>query len=330
MPPEARAHRGWLLSCAVLGAPVAALSVCRAAPWPWPATIVQLLSFTPWLVVPAGLSLLCAVAGRRRWALAAAGTLLAVQTVWLFAPGHATASPSDGQDRLDLVTMSINVKLGRADADEIVRLVRDNGVGLLAVQEYTPALEARLAAGGLRGLLPYRITAPAAGAGGGALYSQRPLAQTGVSTGTRFPMATARLDLEAAGHAAVLEVTNVHTRAPVDGGLPQWRRELDLLAGVGKEPGNVLLLGDFNASYDHLEFRRLATARADGGGLVDVGTAQGARLIPTWPQDLPLPGTTLDHLLTSPSVGSRSYSVHRVAGTDHAAVIATLSVPARQ
>jgi endonuclease/exonuclease/phosphatase family metal-dependent hydrolase len=326
----ARAHRGWLLSCTLLAAPVAALSVCRAIPWPWPTAVVQLLSFTPWLVVPAGLSLLCAAVGRRRWALAAAGTLLAVQTVWLFAPGHATASPAGGETRLELVTMSINAKLGRADANEIVRLVRDDGVGLLAVQEHTPALEARLAAAGLRELLPYRITAPAAGAGGGALYSQRPLTQTGVSAGTRFPMATARLELETAGHTAVLEVTNVHTRAPVDGGLPQWRRELALLENTGKKTGNTLLLGDFNASYDHLEFRRLATAGADGAGLVDVGTAQGARLVPTWPQDLPLPGTTLDHLLTSRSVGSRAYSVHRVAGTDHAAVVATLSVPARQ
>ncbi|MDQ0756170.1 endonuclease/exonuclease/phosphatase family metal-dependent hydrolase [Arthrobacter sp. B3I4] len=143
-------------------------------------------------------------------------------------------------------------------------------------------------------------------------------------------MATARLELAGDGRTAELDVTNVHTRAPVDGGLPQWRRELALLARGASTEGNGLLLGDFNASYDHLEFRRLVTPSPGGVGLVDVGTAQGARLVPTWPQDLPLPGITLDHLVTSVSVLSAGYSVHRVAGTDHAAILATLSVPARR
>lgn len=326
-------HPGWLLSSALLAAPVAVLTVCRTTPWPWPEPVVQLLAFTPWLVVPAGLSLLCAGLSRRPWAAAAAAALLALQSVWLFAPGHATPStdpsPDSGQGRLELVTMSINAKLGGADADDIVRLVSDNRVALLAVQEYTPALDARLRAAGLPELLPYRVGAPAPAAGGGALYSKHRLAPTGNRTGTYFPMATARLQIEADGRGAELDVTNVHTRAPVGGGTLQWRRELALLAPGAPDAGNGLLLGDFNASYDHLEFRRLVTPRP-GGELVDVGTAQGARLVPTWPQDLPLPGVTLDHLVTSRSVSSRAYSVHRVSGTDHAAILATLSVPARQ
>ncbi|XTR52670.1 hypothetical protein ACOM2C_04820 [Pseudarthrobacter sp. So.54] len=41
-----------------------------------------------------------------------------------------------------------------------------------------------------------------------------------------------------------------------------------------------------------------------------------------------LPGITIDHLVTSTSVRGSAYTVHRVSGTDHAAIIATLSVPA--
>ncbi|MFP5311628.1 MAG: endonuclease/exonuclease/phosphatase family protein, partial [Actinomycetes bacterium] len=33
-----------------------------------------------------------------------------------------------------------------------------------------------------------------------------------------------------------------------------------------------------------------------------------------------------DHLVTSPDISSTEYSVHRVPGTDHAAVLATLQV----
>jgi endonuclease/exonuclease/phosphatase (EEP) superfamily protein YafD len=312
----------------VLATPVAALSLCRAVPWHWPTPVVQLLAFTPWLVVPAGLSLLFAAFGRRPWAVAVTGSLLAVQGFWLVAPGHAVPAPDSGQAMLDLKTMSINAKLGEADAAEIVRLVRDNRIALLAVQESTPALEARLGAAGLPELLPHRISVPAPGASGNALYSAHPMAATGNNVGTRFPTATARLRIEAAGRTALIDVTNVHTLAPVYRGLPQWRRDLTALERAAAGPGNVLLLGDFNASYDHSEFRRLLVSRPDGRGLVDVGTAQGARLVPTWPmQDVVLPGITIDHLVTSPSVRNGAYSVHRVAGSDHAAIMATLSVP---
>lgn len=331
LPPAVR--RRWLAASVLLAAPVAALTVCRAVDAPWPPTVVQLLSFTPWLVLPAGLSLLCAVAARRPLAGTVAASLLAVQAAWLFAPGHTSAAPAAGLPGVDLVTMSVNAKLGRADADGIVRLVRENGVGLLAVQEYTPALEARLEAAGISGLLPHRISAPAGDASGGAIYSRHPLAFAGNLPGTRFPMATARLELRGPAGTAVVHVTNVHTRAPVDGGLAQWRRELALLTGeAAGTPGAtavpVLLLGDFNASYDHAEFRRLLAGRA-GNTLVDVATDQGARLVPTWPQDLPLPGTTLDHLVAGSSIGSRGYAVHRIGGTDHAAVLATLRIPAQ-
>jgi endonuclease/exonuclease/phosphatase family metal-dependent hydrolase len=39
-----------------------------------------------------------------------------------------------------------------------------------------------------------------------------------------------------------------------------------------------------------------------------------------------LPGIALDHLVTSPDIRASDYSVHRVGGTDHAAVAATLTV----
>lgn len=87
-------------------------------------------------------------------------------------------------------------------------------------------------------------------------------------------------------------------------------------------------MGDFNATYDHADFRNLLGGD-DGPGLVDVGVAAGARLVPTWPMDGQLlPGITIDHVVTSPDIGSSGYVVHRVAGSDHAAVTAVLDVPA--
>jgi endonuclease/exonuclease/phosphatase (EEP) superfamily protein YafD len=326
--------------------PVASLSVFRAIPAEWPTQVVQLLSFTPWLVIPAALALALALLGRRLVVTAAAVLLLGAQLFWLWAPdaGRADAGQADaGQTKagaagaggpasgstVPLTVMSINSRFGKADAAEIVRLVRDNRVGLLAIQEYTQALEDRLAAEGLGSLLPHRISSPMENGSGSATYSKDPIQAIGLIPDTPFQMPTFRLALP----AATLEVTNVHTLPPVDARVGQWRSDLEslgrLVARNGADgQGNQLLLGDFNATYDHSEFRRLLDGGPGGRKLVDVGTASGARFTPTWPMDgQPLPGITIDHVVTSPRLPASGYAVHRVAGTDHAAVLATLDIP---
>lgn len=353
-----RAQTVWRLLALCILVPVAVLSVFRAIPAEWPTLVVQLLSFTPWLVVPAAVALLLALLGRRLPVTAAAAVLLGAQLLWLWAPdagqadtgradtgraeaGQAKASPSGPGNSVRLTVMTINSRFGRADAAEIVRLVRDNGVELLAIQEHTQALEDRLAAEGLGSLLPRRISSPAENGSGSATYSRHPFEAVGLIPDTPFQMPTFRLILPVAGAGsagagsagATVEVTNVHTLPPVDVRVGQWRTDLASLGrlvarnGVDGQ-GNLLLLGDFNATYDHSEFRQLLDDGPGGRKLVDVGTASGARFTPTWPMDgQALPGITIDHVITGPRIPASGYAVHRVAGTDHAAVIATLAVP---
>ena len=325
--PAGRATARWRFLAGLAAAPVVVVSVFRAVPRDWPITVVQLVSFTPWLVLPATASLLFAVLGRRRWMAGAAAGLVAVQLFWLVPLDDARAAQDSAEGTVELRTMSLNAKLGKADAAEIVRLVREHGITLLTIQEYTRPLEDRLGAAGLADLLPNRISAPAGGASGNAVYSVHQLAATGLVPDSHFQMPIIRVTAASRGQRAVVELTNVHARAPVGVGLPKWRNDLAALGRQVNRSGNVVLAGDFNASYDHAEFRRLLQ---DGDRkLVDVGMIQGSRLVPTWPmEDLLLPGITIDHLVTSPSVGSEDYAVHRVPGTDHAAIMATLSIPA--
>ena len=342
--------RRWHLSSALCALPVAVVSVFRAVPAPWPAPVVQLVAFTPWLVLPAGAALVLALPARRPWAALPAGALLALQLLWLFPPDRVAdrflarpADPSQGQEQdtqrpaAELKVMTLNAWKGQADAAEVVRLVRENGVGLLAVQELSPALERRLDAEGLGGLRPHRISRSRDGAGGGAVYSSRPLVPLESVDGSAFHMPTVQVELDAGGRPASLTVTNVHTKAPVWGRAGQWRSELAALGRLAARPGNVLMLGDFNATLDHAEFRQMLEGSAGagtggtgfGGPLVDAGAAALARLVPTWPMaGPPLPGVVIDHIVTGPQVRSRGYSVFPVAGSDHAAVLATLSVPA--
>lgn len=318
----------WLALLATL--PVLVLSALRAVPVEWPVLAVQLVSFTPWLAVPAAVAMALAVVGRSKWLQLSTGVLLLCQAFWLF-PLDTTrpAAAAAGRPAVQLKVMNINSEFGQADAREIVRLVRDHGVALLAIQEHTQGLQDKLSVEGLDLLLPNRISEPTNSAGGSAVYSRYPMELVGIVPDTPFKMPTVRLMAEEHGVVAVLEVTNVHVLPPVDVRVAQWRSDLAAVGRVAERPGNRLLIGDFNATYDHAEFRALLGTGPDGPGLVDVGTASGSRLTPTWPMEGPmLPGITIDHLVTSPQVGSTGYHVRRVPGTDHAAVLATLTIPA--
>jgi endonuclease/exonuclease/phosphatase family metal-dependent hydrolase len=320
---------GWLSLLATV--PVLALSVLRAVPAEWPVTLVQLVSFTPWLAVPAAAALVLAILGRRRWLQVSTAALLVCQAFWLFpfdAARPAAADPA-AEATLEIKAMNINSEFGQADAAGIVQLVKDKGIGLLTIQEHSQALQERLTAEGLDSLLPNRISDPTDDAGGTALYSRFPMEPIGLAPDTSFRMPTVRLTARAEGRVAVLEVTNVHALPPLDNRIAEWRSDLAAVGKVAQRPGNRLLIGDFNATYDHSEFRELLGSPPDGPGLVDVGTASGSRLVPTWPMEGPLlPGITIDHLVTTPRLGISGYEVHRVQGTDHAAVLATLEVPA--
>lgn len=320
----------------LVAVPVLSLSILRAVPAEWPVLAVQLLSFTPWLTLIAAVAMGLALGGRSRWLQVIGAVLLGCQIFWLFpldAARPVPASkvvPAGSAATVGLSAMTINSEFGQADAASIVQLVKDNGVGILTIQEHTRGLEERLTAEGLGQLLPHRISDPTDDGAGSAVYSSYPLEPVGVIPDTPFRMPTVRLVAADGSTTGVLEVTNVHALPPVDVRVDQWRSDLRAVARVAERPGNRLLIGDFNATYDHSEFRELlATRSSEGRGLVDVGAASSARLIPTWPMDGPLlPGIAIDHLVTTPGISSTRYQVQPVPGTDHAAVLATLAIPA--
>lgn len=305
------------------------MSLFRAIPAEWPLVVVQLLSFTPWLVLPAAVGLAFALLGRRPWVMFTTAALLALQLFWLFPMDYNRPVSSGSQQSVPVRVMTINSEFGQADAEAIVRLVRDNGVEILTIQEHSQGLQDRLGSAGLTEILPHLLSDPTDDASGSALYSRYSLEAVGQLPDTPFQMPVVRVALDSGDVTAVLTVTSVHTLPPVDQRIDQWRSDLEKIARQAVRPGQQVLMGDFNATYDHMEFRRVLAACADQAKPVDVGVASGGRFSPSWPMEgPPLPGIVIDHVLTSPQITSSDYAVHRVPGTDHAALLATLSVPA--
>jgi endonuclease/exonuclease/phosphatase (EEP) superfamily protein YafD len=304
----------WALAAACVGwAALRLLGLERGFP------LVPLVAYTPFVAVAAAVVVIVAVLlGQRLPALVAA--LVAVALAVTIAP-RALGGPSspDGMPGPRLRVLTANMHIGTGSADALVALVRSTHADVLSVQELTPDLVHRLDAAGLGELMPhFRLSARTGGTGTG-LYSRAPLGDGDTPAGTTFVMIAARPQVRG---APPVEIVAVHPAAPTPTRVGQWRRDLRALPPAGSAPLRILA-GDFNATLDHAELRRVI-----GTGYDDAAAQVGQGLRPTWPVGRRIPPpVTIDHVLADHRIGVRAVSVHTIPGTDHRAVFAELQLP---
>ena len=113
----------------------------------------------------------------RRWLVAAVAGVAALALLTAVLP-RTLAGPQEAQRDArgqTLVVMTANLRFGRADADAIVRLVREHDVDVLSLQELTPDALRRLDAAGAARLLPARSVRPDMRWSGLGLLARAPL-----------------------------------------------------------------------------------------------------------------------------------------------------------
>jgi endonuclease/exonuclease/phosphatase (EEP) superfamily protein YafD len=292
--------------------------------------LMPLLSFTPYVAAASLLPLIAAVASRHWWhsavaivvTVALACCVLPRATPGADARGGAGAAGTAGSASTGLRVVTANVLFGRGDPDQVLAVIRDRSVDLLALQEITPAGEKALDAAGLAALLPYRVSHPEHGSGGSALYSRYPLTDGGLrrlEAGHTQAYAT----LIRPGTTPVL-VESAHPCAPNSQETAlQWAVEVAEQPAATPDGPVRLLLGDFNATLDHAGLRALIDT-----GYRDAAAVTGAGLRPTWPFALfRLPPVTIDHVLADRRIGVLAVAVHPIDGSDHRAVYAELVLP---
>lgn len=263
--------------------------------------LVPAVAFTPHATATA-LGVVLALVALRQWRPLAVAALATVALVATVLPRALGGGDAEGP-RLRVLTA--NATYGRVSAETLRELVRRHDVDLLSVQELTPGLAARL-----RGVLPHAVTAPAAGASGTGLYSRLPLEEIAPPTGSPLR--------QVAGRTPGFEVAAVHPPPPVSGRrVAQWQATF---AGLPRGDRPRLLLGDFNATLDHRELRRLLDS-----GYVDAADATGDGLAATFPANRRRPGITIDHVLATKEFTPVRTDVLRLAGSDHHAVLAVLA-----
>ena len=285
--------------------------------------VVVLQSMAP--LTGIAVAVLVAIAAvKRRWSVtAAAGVLLTVCAVIAVSSvvGHVVAPARD-----DLVIMSANLEYGGADAQSLVMAVREHRVDVLVLVEITPAAVERLKVAGLDTLLPESVGRSSQDAGGTIVRSRPPLTLMFTEPRQDHESAHAFAEPVVSIHRSAGDVVlrAVHSQPPSISGAADWRSGLEDLQAWRKRQSSqepLVMAGDFNSSWGHPGFRRVAKTmtdahRAAGRGWVRTWP-QGRRLIPAFIQ--------LDHVLTR-GLSVVDAGVVHLPKTDHAAVWARLSL----
>ena len=281
--------------------------------------LMPLLAYTPYVAVTALVAAVVALALRvRKAALIAA--VVGAGLVALVAP-RAVGGPTEAQGGAGepLRVMTFNLERGGADAAAIAQLVERADVDVLSLQEIDADAVAELDAA-LRAELPSRVTALGEGTHGTALYARGTIRPLDPAHGTLDDQARA---LVAVPGAQAVELMAVHPLAPASAGrVDRWRADMRALPSATPDAGVRVLAGDFNATLDHAELRRLIAT-----GYVDAASVVGEGLRPSWPVGRLLPPVTIDHVLADRRCGIRGVAVHKLPGSDHRAVIAELQIP---
>ncbi len=273
--------------------------------------VAYLVAIVPWVTFALAIVLAGALVARKWVPAGAAGALALLGLAWM-AP---LATAESGPDQHVLVVASMNLKLGSADAHTVVTTLRERDVDIIAFQELTPELDAALRASGIDELMPYSEVHSGPVAVGSALWSRYPLSDGALVPGLSYNAVRASVDTP----AGAITAFSVHPPPPLPQTARRWNEgNADVLTVLDGMTGPVLAAGDFNATRDHMLFRRY-----EQRGFLDAADQAGAGFLPTFPVGLlPFPVVAIDHVIVRDApLHAVSVDTVTIPGTDHRALI---------
>jgi endonuclease/exonuclease/phosphatase (EEP) superfamily protein YafD len=224
-------------------------------------------------------------------------------------------APEPTGDTIDLTVLSSNVLMGRADTGELATLIERVRPDVVVLPEAGHDFRDKLMP--LVEAMGYRscVSAPV---GTYEVHAVTVLVHEGLGDVRVRPARAMRLaHVEVTGgRLGARTFYGIHATAPMQRRMiPAWRKDMRVLAGWTAADPAPIVVGDFNATFDHSAFREAVgrtRSAADGTGLGLVGT------YPSW-----LPrwfGIQIDHVLVPADAVTRRLDIHDLAGTDHRAV----------
>ena len=298
-------------------------AVVAARFWSWDTRVsfVALNAVLPIVLLPAWAALLVAALTRRK-ALALASAVVVAAHVLVVAPELTARSPvpawAHGAPTVRMMTA--NVLVGSGDATSIAAEVRRHEPDVVVLLESPVDLAAAVLAGDLGPRYPFRFQVDRHDPFALTILSTRPLEVPEVVANSGRPVAV--VTGVVVGGARV-RIIAVHAIAPAGWGRPVWIRDVELIRRAAQGSGPTVVLGDFNATWNHRAFRELL---ADG--FEDAAAARGRPFDMTWPRSgLPAPPVMrLDHILTGKGAVATWVRAGDIAGSDHRYVVGDVAV----
>jgi len=278
--------------------------------------LVQLMAYTPYVLMLALLALLFVVLCRR-W-LAAGFLGLAVIALSLAVIPRAIGGPESVPDSRPVRILTFNLAKSRADTQSVVDEASRRQADLVFLQELTRNKAKELNQAGLAAAYPHQVMS-FSDKFGNAIWSRWPLVRREPLPVKEQP----RADIQVPDSIPI-EVVSVHPTAPIHrSDMKLWERDYKALPPAFSARVPIVLAGDFNATLDHDNLRDLIDT-----GYRDAGEVIGDGLVPTWPSTIQFPPpVTIDHVLAEKGISFSEYEVVKLPGSDHKAVFAEILLP---
>lgn len=283
------------------------------------------VALIPWLglfsAVIAVFALTIRRIGKRRMLAALSAVCVVIQVAWHWGYIVPATSPA-AQSMATVRVMTFNTKQGVADAQQIVETIREEHIEVLAMQEVSSDLLNRLNDEGIADYLPYSVTPQLTwhdNGGVNVLYSAHPLQETTENLipieSSSIPAATVMFN------GRKVRFGSVHPFSPRPRNQGLWNKSLDSIAQLQHYDNNesYVLMGDFNSTWDHASFRYLL-----GDRFTDAGQRAGEGLHMTFPAVFPI--AEIDHIIYDKGVRATDLATKRIQGSDHLALLATLTI----
>ncbi|MGI9646512.1 MAG: endonuclease/exonuclease/phosphatase family protein, partial [Ilumatobacteraceae bacterium] len=210
----------------------------------------------------------------------------------------------------------VNLLYENEAMDEAADSVLRQSADVVVLSEFTPEHQATLGDHDLAADFPHRIEREGWGAGGIAIWSRYPM-----SEGVPLPTRNYSLDVTVSGPDGPVALIGVHAATPIFD-FDAWQTDLAVVGRrTGAANGPTMVVGDFNASYWHPDFRDLLD-----DGFVDAHMAHGSGFSASWPMQRWFPPfVRLDHALTGGGLVSTAVSDFDVPGSDHRGFVVTVA-----
>lgn len=295
----------------MLFASIRVFSLDRAFP------MVSIVSFSPQILVAAVIPVVVAVLLRARFVAIGVLVVAVVMAVQILPRSVSQDQPAA---RGEVVTlMTANLLAGSSATDGIERIVAQNDVDVLALQEIDPEAFAILDERGLTEQLPHFTAGVRPEVAGNIIMSRWPIRERDYGRSEeRAP------EPEVIVPRASLVLRSVHPFPPTRPRQTEiWSEDLQRLPPARPAPGDNLrvLLGDFNATLDHRDFRALVAKDYRAAG-----RTTGNGLVPTWSANAVMK-LTIDHVLVDSRIAVLSYKTYNLPRSDHDAVVVKIRLP---